>query len=110
MEGLTGRAISGDSRSTDGNKSGRNYNISKRFVPLILGLAGFVVMVDNWVVSPLLPAIAGRPGVDPTRAGVVISAYMISFGIFRVIFPLADRYGKRQVISTAMFIFAVATS
>jgi predicted MFS family arabinose efflux permease len=25
---------------------------------LILGLAGFVVMADNWVVSPILPAIA----------------------------------------------------
>jgi predicted MFS family arabinose efflux permease len=31
---------------------------SKRLV-LLLGFAGFIVMADNWVVSPILPAIAG---------------------------------------------------
>jgi predicted MFS family arabinose efflux permease len=84
--------------------------MSKRSVLLILGLAGFVVMADNWVVSPILPAISANLGVDPVRAGVVISAYMIPFGIFQLIFgPLADRHGKRQVISVAMLIFTVAT-
>ncbi len=37
---------------------------------LLLGLAGFIVMADNWVVAPLLPSIAhGRiePG-GPSRA------------------------------------------
>ena len=55
----------------------------KRLV-LILGLAGFVVMADNWVVSPILPAIAQSLNVSPVRAGLLITAYMIPFGLFQL--------------------------
>ena len=78
---------------------------------LILGLAGFVVMADNWVVSPILPAIASSIGVSPVQAGLLISAYMIPFGLFQLVFgPLADRYGKRQVITFSMIFFTVGTA
>ncbi|MCL5057123.1 MAG: MFS transporter [Actinobacteria bacterium] len=78
---------------------------------LILGLAGFTVMADNWVVSPILPAISGSFNVPAVRAGVLITAYMIPFGLFQLVFgPLADRFGKRQVINTAMIFFAGATA
>ena len=76
----------------------------------VLGLSGFVVMADNWVVSPILPSIAKGLGVDPVRAGLLITAYMIPFGLFQLIFgPLADRFGKRQVITAAMIAFTVGT-
>lgn len=82
----------------------------KSFI-LILGLAGFTVMADNWVVSPILPAIAQSIGVPVTSAGLIITAYMLPFGMFQLIFgPLADRFGKRQVISFAMFFFTFATA
>jgi predicted MFS family arabinose efflux permease len=78
---------------------------------LILGLTGFVVMADNWVVSPILPAIAKSIGVSPVRAGLLISAYMIPFGLFQLVFgPLSDRYGKRQVINFSMVFFTVGTA
>jgi len=78
---------------------------------LILGLSGFVVMADNWVVSPILPAIARSIGVSPVQAGLLISAYMIPFGLFQLVFgPLADRYGKRQVITFSMIFFTVGTA
>ncbi|MHB8791613.1 MAG: MFS transporter [Desulfobulbaceae bacterium] len=84
--------------------------MNKRNFIFILGLAGFIVMADNWVVSPILPAIAGDLNVPVTRAGLLISAYMIPFGLFQLIFgPLADRYGKRQVITVSMVIFTIAT-
>ncbi len=84
--------------------------MSKRAILLILGLAGFVAMADNWVVSPTLPAISASLHVDPVQAGVVITAYMIPFGLFQLVFgPLADRFGKRQVIGVAMLLFTVAT-
>jgi predicted MFS family arabinose efflux permease len=51
----------------------------KRLI-VVLGLAGFIVMADNWVVSPLLPSIAHTVGVAPARAGVLIAAYMLPFG------------------------------
>jgi predicted MFS family arabinose efflux permease len=76
----------------------------------VLGLSGFVVMADNWVVSPILPSIAAGIGIEPVRAGLVITAYMIPFGVFQLIFgPLADRFGKRQVITVSMLAFTVGT-
>jgi MFS family permease len=71
---------------------------------LILGFAGFVVMADNWVVSPILPAIAASIQVSPVKAGRITSAYMIPFRLFQLIFgPLADRYGKQLVVSPGSF-------
>lgn len=84
--------------------------VSKNSVLLLLGLAGFMVMADNWVVSPILPAIANSLRIDIPTAGLLISAYMVPFGIFQVILgPLADRYGKKQVITGAMVMFTAAT-
>lgn len=84
--------------------------MNKRTIILILGLAGFTVMADNWVVSPLLPAISKTFGVTATSAGILITAYMIPFGIFQLIFgPLADRFGKKQVIAFAMVFFTAGT-
>ena len=85
--------------------------MSKRTILLILGLAGFVAMADNWVVSPILPAISANLNVDPVRAGVVITAYMIPFGVFQLVFgPLADRFGKRQILGLSVLLFTAAAA
>ncbi|MCR4435798.1 MAG: MFS transporter [Clostridiales bacterium] len=77
---------------------------------MLLGLAGFIVMADNWVISPILPAISQNLNIDIARAGLLITAYMIPFGIFQIIFgPLADRYGKKQVIAFSIIMFTIAT-
>lgn len=81
-----------------------------RKILLILGLAGFVVMADNWVVSPILPSISQNLGVSAASAAIIITAYMLPFGLFQLIFGyLADRFGKRQVITFAMIFFTVST-
>jgi predicted MFS family arabinose efflux permease len=78
---------------------------------MLLGLAGFIVMADNWVVSPLLPAISEGIGVSTVSAGVLITAYMLPFAIFQLLFgPLADRFGKVRVILVTFTGFAVATT
>lgn len=81
-----------------------------RKILLILGLAGFVVMADNWVVSPILPSISNDIGVSAARAALIITAYMLPFGLFQLVFGyLADRFGKRQVITVAMVFFTIST-
>jgi predicted MFS family arabinose efflux permease len=81
----------------------------KRLI-FVLGLAGFIVMADNWVVSPLLPSIAHAFSVDPARAGVLIAAYMLPFGLFQLLYgPLADRFGKLRVVIVSLALFTVAT-
>lgn len=84
--------------------------IDKRSLLILLGLAGFIVMADNWVVSPILPAISQDLNLDISRSGLLITAYMIPFGIFQIIFgPLADRYGKKQVVTFSILTFTIAT-
>jgi predicted MFS family arabinose efflux permease len=81
----------------------------KRLI-VVLGLAGFIVMADNWVVSPLLPSIARTLNVEPARAGILIAAYMLPFGLFQLIYgPLADRFGKLRVVGISLVFFTVAT-
>jgi len=78
---------------------------------LLLGMAGFLTMADNWVVSPLLPAIAESVGAPVVSAGVLVTAYMLPFGLFQLIFgPLADRLGKTKVILWTFAAFSVATA
>lgn len=85
--------------------------LKRKTVLLILGLAGFVVMADSYVVSPILPAIAKSIGVPPTTAGLLITAYLIPFGMFQLVFgPLADRYGKRQVLTLSIIFFTFAAA
>jgi len=87
-----------------------NRSVNKNSIIMLLGLAGFIVMADNWVVSPILPAIAQNLNIDISKAGLLITAYMIPFGIFQIIFgPLADRYGKKQVITFSIVMFTFAT-
>jgi len=84
--------------------------MNKKSIIFILGSAGFMVMANNWVVSPILPAIANDLGIPVTDAGLLITAYMIPFGLFQLVFgPLADRYGKRQIITASMIILSAAT-
>jgi len=81
----------------------------KRLI-VVLGLAGFIVMADNWVVSPLLPSIAHTIGVEPARAGILIAAYMLPFGLFQLLYgPLADRFGKLRVVGVSLVFFTLAT-
>lgn len=85
--------------------------MNKKKMILILGFAGFIAMADNWVVSPILPSIAQNLNVDVASASIVITAYMLPFGIFQLLYGyLAERFGKRQVITFAVSMFTVATA
>ncbi len=85
-------------------------NMDRNKIVVLLGMAGFVAMADNWVVSPILPSISGQLGIAVEKAGLLITAYMIPFGLFQIIFgPLADRYGKKQVITFSIVMFTIAT-
>ncbi|WP_425804677.1 MFS transporter [Desulfitobacterium sp. Sab5] len=85
--------------------------MDKKKIVLILGFAGFVTMADNWVVSPILPSIAQNLGVDVASASLVITAYMLPFGLFQLLYGyLAERFGKRQVITFSILMFTFATA
>ncbi|MBP2635165.1 MAG: Permease, related, tetracycline resistance protein [Firmicutes bacterium] len=84
--------------------------MNKNRVLMVLSLAAFVVMADNWVVSPILPAISRDIGVNVANAALIISAYMLPFGLFQLVFGyLGDRYGRIRVITGAMVFFTIGT-
>ena len=84
--------------------------MKNKSVVLLLGMAGFIVMADNWVVSPILPAISDNLSISAEKAGLLISAYMIPFGVFQLVFgPLADRFGKKLIITVSMVFFTITT-
>lgn len=84
--------------------------MDKNRVLSILSLAAFVVMADNWVVSPILPAISKDIGVNVASAALIISAYMLPFGLFQLVFGyLGDKFGRIRVISVAMVFFTIGT-
>lgn len=68
-------------------------------IVVTLGFCGLVSAADNWFVSPALPAIANTLAVLPTAATIVLTAYMIPYGVLQpVAGSLADRIGRLRML------------
>jgi len=75
----------------------------KRNVMLMaLGMMAFLTNGDNYAAAPLLLKISQDLGLELPQAALSVTAYMLSFGLFTLIFgPLSDRYGKVAIIRIA---------
>jgi len=70
----------------------------------ILGFMAFWANGDNYAVAPLLIDIAKDLNIEIGKAALSVTAYMLSFGFFTILFgPLGDRYGKTRIINIAAF-------
>lgn len=87
-----------------GHKPGPPDTIGRvRPIVLLLGFAGFVAIAVMRVADPLLPMLAREFGVSLGRAGLVVTAYSLPYGIFVLCYgPLGDRFGKLRVITCSM--------
>lgn len=71
---------------------------------MVLGLMVFWCNGDNYVAAPLLVEVAKAFHLDISTAALMVTSYMLPFGLFTLIFgPLADRYGKARIINLAAF-------
>lgn len=69
---------------------------------MILGFMAFLANGDNYAVAPLLLKISEDLGITISQASLSVTAYMLAFGAFTLIFgPLSDRFGKANVIKVA---------
>ena len=77
----------------------------KRNIMLMtLGLLAFLTNGDNYAAAPLLLNISQDLGLELPQAALSVTAYMLAFGLFTLIFgPLSDRYGKVSIIRVAAF-------
>ncbi len=83
----------------------------KKLIVYLLGFMGFWVMGDNYAASPILVDIAREFSVEIGTAAMTVTAYMLPFGLFTILFgPLADRFGKVRVITTAALGTAIFSS
>ncbi len=83
----------------------------KKLLVYLLGFMGFWVMGDNYAAAPILVDIAAEFEVGIGTAAMTVMAYMLPFGLFTIVFgPLADRFGKVKVITTAALGTAIFSS
>lgn len=65
----------------------------------ILGFTGFISAADNWIVSPILPAIASGFSISVAQVGTILTAYLIPYGLMQPVYGfLSDRLGKARVL------------
>jgi predicted MFS family arabinose efflux permease len=83
----------------------------QRALLVVLAAGVFMVNLDSRVIAPLLPTLASELDVSLARAGWLVSAYMIPYGLFQLAFgALADRYGKITVCAHALAAFSIGTA
>lgn len=87
-----------------------NLALEQRRVVYTLGFCGLVSAADNWFVSPALPAIANGLGVAASAATIVLSAYLLPYGLLQpVCGTLGDRFGRLRVLHVIVTGLAVGT-
>lgn len=75
-----------------------------------LGFCGLVSAADNWFVSPALPAIANALGVAASATAIVLTAYLVPYGLLQpVCGTLGDRFGRLRVLRVIVTGLAVGT-
>ena len=73
-------------------------------------MAGFLVVADGRVVTPILPAIARDFETTTGTAGLIATAYLAAYAVFQLGYgPFGDRLGKVRVIRAALLVFTVGT-
>jgi len=75
---------------------------NKNRIILVLGLMAFLANGDNYAAAPLIINISKDLNLSISVAAISVTAYMLAFGAFTLIFgPLSDRFGKVKIINIA---------
>ena len=78
---------------------------------LMLAAATFIIFFQAYMVAPIIPALSNTFGTSVERAGLIVPAYLIPYGIATLVYGLlADRLGIHRVIFASLTAFAVLTA
>lgn len=70
----------------------------------------FMENLDSTIVTTAVPSIARDLGVDPASVGISITAYVMTVAILIPVSGwLADRFGSRRILLTAIALFTLAS-
>ncbi len=83
---------------------------SGMMIPLIVGCALFMQMLDTTIIATALPAMAQSMGEEPTRLNLAITSYVLSLAVFIPVSGwVADRFGARTVFAAAIGVFTASS-
>lgn len=78
---------------------------------VITGLALFMVVLDNLVVTSALPVMRTDLGMSLDALGWVVNAYTLSFAVLLLTgAALGDRLGRRRMFAAGILVFAAASA
>lgn len=81
-----------------------------RMIPLIVGCALFMQMLDSTVVATALPVMAASLGTTVVRMNVIITSYLLAVAVFVPISGwAADRFGAKNVFIAAILLFTLSS-
>ncbi len=79
-------------------------------IPLIVGCALFMQMLDSTVIATALPSMAASLHEDPARLNLAITSYLLSLAVFIPVSGwVADRFGAQTVFASAIAMFTVSS-
>jgi len=79
-------------------------------VPLIVGCALFMELLDSTVITTALPAMSRSLHEDPIKLNLAITSYLLSLAVFIPISAwVADRFGARMIFRAAIVIFTIGS-
>lgn len=79
-------------------------------MPLLVGCALFMQMLDSTVVTTAMPAMAASLGTDPVSMNITITAYLLAAAVFVPISGwAADRFGARRMFMTSVILFTLSS-
>ncbi|OOX78835.1 MFS transporter [Snodgrassella alvi] len=80
------------------------------FVLVLVGFAGFISAADNWVASLLLPDISEDFGISISQVSIVLTAYLIPYGVLQPVYGYySDRYGRKKILLLLMLCLSIST-
>jgi EmrB/QacA subfamily drug resistance transporter len=82
----------------------------KRLVPWLVAVAFLMESLDTTILNTAAPTVADALGVAPLSMKAVLSSYTLSLAIFIPVSGwMADRFGTRQVFSSAIALFTLGS-
>ena len=72
--------------------------------------AAFLVFFNGYLVAPLIPALAREFHTTEQRIGLVVPAYLLTYGFSTLFYgPLSDRVGRRRILLVLLALSALST-
>lgn len=84
---------------------------AQRNFVVTLGFCGLVSAADNWFVSPALPAIAQALAIAPSAAAVILTAYLVPYGLLQPLCgAVGDAVGRVRLLRIIVAGLAASTT